>query len=357
MKTIAYYISDYGYGHASRSIAVMKELLKHQEVKIIVCHSYALSFVQESIKSIRVKYRNLKTDIGYYLEKDSIQPDKNQLLEEYNNFVTDWEDRIQQEKEFLKLYHVDLVVSDISPISFEVAKCLDIPSVGVSNFTWYTAYQGLIKNKELNLFKEAYQNMTYFFSLAGGQENWSIKTNKYGFFSREVDYKEVQRIRQEVNPDNNQKVIFLGFGMKIEVGFLEELPIWDSPNCVFIVSSNVNVNRSNVYKVPADYLESHNYIAASDLLISKAGWGMVGEALSAKVPLLILNRSSMKEDQNTINYLKKHQLCETINWEDFKNYQLDSSIIGKIKHRMNYYNSYSTNQAKKLAADLLDIIY
>ncbi|MFT8323534.1 MAG: hypothetical protein ABF649_21995 [Bacillus sp. (in: firmicutes)] len=28
IKTIAYYISDYGYGHASRSIAIIRELLK-----------------------------------------------------------------------------------------------------------------------------------------------------------------------------------------------------------------------------------------------------------------------------------------------------------------------------------------
>jgi uncharacterized protein (TIGR00661 family) len=357
LKTIAYYISDYGYGHASRSIAVIRELLKQPEVQIIVCNSYALSFIQESINSIRVKYRNVKTDIGYYLEKDSIQPDKYRLLEEYKKFVADWDDRIQQEEEFLKLNHVDLVVSDISPLPFEATKCLGIPSVGVSNFTWYTAYQGLIDDKELNSFKEAYQNMTYFFSLAGSQENWDIITNRYAFFSREVDYQEVKRIRQEVNPDDNRKVIFLGFGMKIEVGLLEELPIWDSPNCNFIVSSNIQVNRSNVYKIPADYLESQNYIAASDLVISKAGWGMIGEALSAKIPLLILNRPSMKEDQNTINYLKQNQLCEIIDWEDFKNYQVDLSIIGKIKNKINNYYSYSTNQAEKIAADLFDIIY
>ncbi|MFS0774819.1 hypothetical protein ABC255_02100 [Neobacillus sp. 3P2-tot-E-2] len=44
MKTIAYYISDFGFGHASRSIAVIRKLLNHPEAEIMICHSFALSF-------------------------------------------------------------------------------------------------------------------------------------------------------------------------------------------------------------------------------------------------------------------------------------------------------------------------
>lgn len=52
MKTIAYYISDYGFGHASRSIAVIRKLLNHPEVEIMICHSFALSFIKESLTGL-----------------------------------------------------------------------------------------------------------------------------------------------------------------------------------------------------------------------------------------------------------------------------------------------------------------
>jgi hypothetical protein len=239
---------------------------------------------------------------------------------------------------------------------FEAAESLDIPSVGISNFTWYTAYQGLIDESELITFKEAYQKMSYFYSLAGSQEQWDMGKSEFGFFSREVDLNEVKRIRDLVNPDNSRNIIFIGLGMKIDVGTLEELTIWDSLNCVFLVSSNVEVDRPNVFQIPNDYLESQNYIAASDLVISKAGWGMVGEAVSSLVPLLILNRPSMGEDQNTINYLKQHQLCETIEWESFTSYQLDTLLIDNLKEGMDRYHSNYSNQAEKIAKDSLDII-
>ncbi|WP_074432813.1 glycosyltransferase [Neobacillus jeddahensis] len=297
MKTISYYISDYGYGHAARSIAVIRELLNVPEVNIIICHSFALPFIQESLVSERVRFRNIKTDLGYFLEKDSIHPDKARLLAEYQAFVGNWEERIQEESDFFRLNQVDLVVSDISPLPFEAAESLGIPSVGVSNFTWYTAYHELIDDHELQTFRQAYQQMTYFFSLAGSREIWQVPTKQYGFFSRDIDAEEVQRIRKMADPKGNKKVIFLGLGMKIDVDTLNQLPIWQSPDCVFLVSSNVHVDRSNVFQIPEDYIESQHYLAAADLVISKAGWGMIGEAINANVPLLILDRPSMKEDQ------------------------------------------------------------
>ncbi|SMQ85065.1 conserved hypothetical protein [Bacillus sp. OV166] len=356
MKTIAYYISDYGYGHASRSIAVIRKLLKDPNVKIIVCHSFALSFIKESLHSNHLSYRTIKTDVGYFLEKDSILPDKGRLFEEYKNFVADWDFKVEQEREFLKLNHIDLVVSDISPLPFEAAQRLGIPSIGVSNFTWYTAYHDLIDDSELKPYKVAYQKMTRFYSLAGSNENWNVPTNHYGFFSREVDLQEVQRIRNLINPNAHQHVIFLGLGMKIDVGILEQLPIWESPDCLFLVSSNVKVNRSNVFQIPTDYLESQNYIAASDLVISKAGWGMIGEAMNAIVPLLILNRASMKEDQNTINYLNKYHLCNTMEWDEFKTYQVDPSTIKGVNKELRDNSSSNFNEADRIAADILRMI-
>ncbi|MDR4949888.1 glycosyltransferase [Neobacillus cucumis] len=143
--------------------------------------------------------------------------------------------------------------------------------------------------------------------------------------------------------------------MKIEVGSLEQLPIWDSPDCVFIVSSNVHVNRTNVFQIPSDYIESQNYIAASDLVISKAGWRMIGEAVNANVPLLFLNRTSMKEDQNTINYLTKHHLCHTIDWDQFKSFQLDQSFMKGITREWNKNSSVNNYEADKIAADILQL--
>ena len=83
---------------------------------------------------------------------------------------------------------------------------------------------------------------------------------------------------------------------------------------------------------------------------------MIGEAINANVPLLILNRPSMKEDQNTINYLNKHNLCHTIDWDQFKSFQLDESFMNSITKEINVNSKLNNHEADKTAADILQII-
>jgi len=359
MKTIAYYISDYGYGHAARSVAIIRQLLKMEEsVRVVICHSFAIEFLRESLKGEnRVAFRKIKTDIGYVLQKGSIEPDIEKLTIEYEKYLKKWSFLIEQERNFLKTNQIDLVISDISAFPFEAAYALGIPSLGISNFTWYTAYQGLIPELLLEPLKKAYEKMTFFFSLAGSKEpDWGMKGSKqFSFFARKVDDNEVNTIRKLVNPTGEKYVVFFGLGMKIDIEQLEHLPIWESLNCIFIVSSNVQVKRGNVFAIPKDYIESQHYIAAADLVISKPGWGIVSEAVCAQKPLLILDRQTMKEDQNTITYLKEQNLCQTITWDELHHFVIDEAFIQKMRSQFSSHSTFFSNQVQTVSKQILQV--
>src|SRR6478752_2727155 len=99
LKTIAYYISDYGYGHATRSTAIIRELLKQNEtVKIIICHSFALRFLQQSFRhEPRVTFREVATDVGYVLKENSLEPDTKILNENVSFYVSEFPTKLYQE--------------------------------------------------------------------------------------------------------------------------------------------------------------------------------------------------------------------------------------------------------------------
>lgn len=359
MNTIAYYISDYGFGHAARSVALIRRLLKMEEdLRIIICHSFALHFLRESLKDEnRVTFRRMETDIGYELQKNSIEPDIQKLNAKYKQYLKKWSLFIAQEREFLQTNQVDLVISDITPFPFEAAYMLEIPSIGISNFTWYTAYQKLVDDTMLKALKDAYEKMTYFFSLAGSQEpNWGMRETKhFGFFARDVDNHEVNRIKKLVNPTGERFVVFFGLGMKIDVDQLERLPIWDSPNCTFIVSTNVRVKRPNVFPIPEDYIESQNYIAAADLVITKPGWGIVSEAVCGNKSLLILERqAAMAEDQHMISYLQKHRFCTTLGWNEIQDFEIGESFIDKMEKLKQ--NSIVVDDKDRIAKKILELL-
>jgi len=353
LKTIAYYISDYGYGHATRSTAIIRELLKRNEnVKIIICHSFALSFVQQSFKhEPRIVFRKVVTDVGYVLQENSLEPDAKLLSNNVSSYASEFSTKLDQEMQFMKEKNISFVISDISPLGISSAAALNIPSLGLSNFTWYTAYQGLIEEQLLSFLHKQYKQMTYHFSLACSNEpHWGIEENQsFGFYSRYIDNHEVQRIRKEIDPAGESHIIYFGLGMKVDIGTLSELAIWQSPNCKFIVSSNVNVNHPNVYHIPTNAVETQHYVAAADLVLTKAGWGTVSEAVCAGVPLLITNRSSMKEDRHTIDYLVRHQLCDIIEWKELESLVVTPSLIESCRQQnINHYNNEAIHIAKEI---------
>lgn len=352
MKTIAFYVSDFGFGHASRSIAVIRELFNQSghELKIIICNSFALSFLQESLRGLNVEFRNVHTDVGYVLKPENMDVSEKSLTRKYLDFTQEWNSRIEEEKDFMQKKNIDFVISDISPLPFMPAKDLGIPSAGVSNFTWYSAYEGLIEEAYLNIFKNAYSRMDNFYALACSKEiQWSPSARDYGFIAREINSEEVFSVRQKLNPNKDKLVIYFGLGMKID-NRLEDLKLWDSHNCVFIVSNNIEVNLTNVYKIPADYTESQNYLAAADIVITKAGWGTVSEAVLNNKPLLILNRKNMNEDRNTIDYLNEINKVTLFDWTELSALAIDTGVLEKLKKQSGEINP---NDTKRLVTDLL----
>ncbi|WHY71984.1 glycosyltransferase [Fictibacillus enclensis] len=334
MKTIAYYISEYGFGHATRSIALMREMLRtDKELRIIVCTSFSLEFIRDSLVEFgnRVVYHKGVTDIGYILQKGSLQLDKDALNTACQNYLFKSDDLVKQEIEYLSSFNVDCILSDIVPIVFEIGDGMNIPTVGISNFTWWSAYEGVIDPLLNNEFKAMYEKMDHFIQLAGCNEPaFGRKSNEqFGFFCRESDDREVQRLRDQLNPSGNKRIVFIPIGMKIELN-MAEWPLWNNEDCVFVVSSHMDIQHPNVVKVPADYTEVQNYVAAADLVISKAGWGTVSEAVVHQKPLLIIEREEMNEDRNTIKYLTNYKLCNLTHRErviDFSFVEFNEHLI------------------------------
>ena len=97
MKNIVFYISDHGFGHASRSIAIIKELIKKDNFKIYIKTSKPLDFIKNSLKEKNnIYFAYLKTDIGLILKKNSFKLDKDLLVDELEDWFKEWDILIDQ---------------------------------------------------------------------------------------------------------------------------------------------------------------------------------------------------------------------------------------------------------------------
>jgi len=326
---IAYYISDYGYGHATRSIAIIRELLKSsKKFNIIICHSFAQSFLAESLKDSRVTFRTLQTDVGYILDPHTLELDHLKMQEMYMEYLTHRKRNIIDETVFLSERNIDYIISDIYPTAIEAAYDLNIPSIGISNFLWSDVYKNIISDIELKVMRSAYAKMTYYLRLAG-QIDSQDSLDTYDFFSREINYAEVCRIKSELNLLMSDTVIFYGLGMKVNHNnqFNSNSPLWSTEGCKFIVSSHIEIAHPNVFRIPKEYTETQNYIAVSDFTITKPGWSTVSESINGKSTLLLIKRDSFIEDQSTINALNGKLNYHVISLEKFNRLTFNKLLI------------------------------
>ncbi|CAH2464471.1 mannose-6-phosphate isomerase [Bacillus mycoides KBAB4] len=331
MKIFVFYISEYGFGHATRCIALIREMLRaRNDVQIIVCNSFALQFIRASLIEYedRIIFHDVETDVGFVLKENSLELDKEKLKQAYVSFCADLPRKIGEELSFLESFTVDCIISDIAPIAFEVADRLEVPSIGISNFSWYTAYKNVLSVNLLQVFKDMYKKMDYFYTLAGSNEpQWArIDTFSFNFYSRKINSLEVEKIKLKLNPTGKKQIVFIPIGMKIDIGNITSLPLWDEERFIFIVSHNMKIEHENVFKIPQNYTESQNYVAAADCIISKAGWGTVSEAVLQNKLLLIIDRKEMSEDQHTIQFLRGNNLCGLITWEELQYMNIEEHI-------------------------------
>ena len=75
-------------------------------------------------------------------------------------------------------------------------------------------------------------------------------------------------------------------------------------------------------------INTQDYVAAADHVITKAGWGTVSECLLAKKPMALFSRDSVLEDRTTIRILKEKHLAVSVQQDDLKDIV---SIINKMK--------------------------
>jgi hypothetical protein len=107
MKSIVFYISDHGFGHASRSLALIENIIQlDKEIKIFIktgekqlnfCKAYLSKFNCDNIY-----YESKKNDIGLILKQGSLKVDKQRLKFELEDRINSWDYFINQEEKFYK---------------------------------------------------------------------------------------------------------------------------------------------------------------------------------------------------------------------------------------------------------------
>jgi uncharacterized protein (TIGR00661 family) len=309
MDTIGFYISSHGFGHLTRSLVIIEKLLKKTDAQIyIVSGAKQLEFAKLYLSEYldRLSVSELTTDIGLINHKNKLSIDKEALELKLCDFIESWDRVVDNELDKLKNFNIKMIVTDISPIGALVAKKLNIKCYAISNFTWVELYKKLgVNERIIDEFISAYKNIDEFieYSLRLPSIHRFGKSVGVGLISREIDFSRVKEIKETCG-----RYVLFTFGQSAELNQINA----DDYQGNIIVFDGVEIFAPHVTKLPLETVDTQNYIAASSLVIGKAGWGTIAESLISGVPLVLIERPDVYEDTYMINQLKKQKLAISI---------------------------------------------
>lgn len=350
---IALYISSHGFGHMTRCLSLIENILKNTQYNIyIACGKKQNDFARIYLSKYesRIMYKDLVTDIGLINKKNTLEVDTEKLENKLVEFVSSWDDVVNKEVEELKKLNIKSIVCDISPIGCLVGKKLNLPTTFISNFTWIEQYEHLGIDEDLiNKFRTAYSNINKFIQYDLCLAKDYINSNEVydgGFVCREIDKLKVDEIKAKYG-----KSIFITCGKSASLNCIN---IKNFSGTIFTTSGiDITTDKEcNIVKLPIDILDTQNYIAASDIVISKAGWGTIAEAIIGHTNLVLIDRPSAKEDTFNIEKIKENKLGISIKEQDLTNID-----IQEIKNRLNNNIDYNKlNKYKNNVKKVVDII-
>lgn len=291
MPTIAYFVSDHGLGHATRSVAIIRSLLECDlELSINIHTEKPLAFMQQSLTSIedqRVDFHRQMNDFGYISDINTGKIDHRTTTKEIQSWVQDWHSSyLFNEYHYLKARGVDLIISDIAPQPFLLAKKLSIPSIAISNFTWFDIYHEnpMCSQEDLNAIWKAYREASLGLMLPFNLQNTVFRTLLETHLVSRNPTRTKEQMRKSLELDPSSCVIYAGTGIAQKNPFLEE---WSKDKeLAFILGGQPPISMHNIRSIPVTDLEGQDYIACSDLALIKFGYSTVAEAIRSHIPII-----------------------------------------------------------------------
>ncbi len=344
---IVYYITGHGYGHTVRSIEIIKALLG-KNTNIFVRTS-APQWLFNDLNKIRYYENHL--DFGA-IQQDSFSIDKQQTLEKYADLISNKDQLLTGEINFLKENKINLVVSDIIPFAFDAAKETTIPAIAVGNFSWDWIYQAWIS--EYHQYKFVIDDIQQSYKKA----DILLRLPFYGDMSVFPKIKDVSLVGRKASMDKTSVLQKLGLHnhtKKIVLLALREQDLadvnWEKIESITgytFISSSRKIKCSNIQFFQEGLLPFQDILNACDMVISKPGYGIVSETIINQTPILYIPRKDFAEEKVLQDVLQKECVSEKLLYDDFKNGAWEQSLKN-IAQKPIKWAGYSLQGAAEIA--------
>lgn len=344
MGTIVYYVSDSGFGHITRSLAIIKHIIKFSDLNVeLICGEsqieYARVFLHKYLS--RVNFTVLKTEVGTVLKDNSFEYDIDATSLYIKNYMETLPLLVEKEVRRLEKYEVALVITDITILGVLVAKQIGAQVIAISNYTFYHRFKKIgIDESLIAPLYDAINSVDCFyeFAYADDMSEFTCPKEQVGVVARRVNNLASSDFKHRYWPS---AYISVGQVAKREVIKL------DFPGGHIYTTGKTQVEgNARILKLPARIGHSQDYISASSIAVIKPGWSQVVECLIAGIPFAVINFNEI-EDGEIIEKLVSENRCLVVDEKELDNLDIKDLNIRAASLRNEKLPNHVEEIAKK----------
>ena len=330
-KSIAYFISSHGFGHAARAAAVMQAMAENDpSVQFDIFTAVPSWFFQASLTS-NFNYHYLLTDFGL-AQKTPFHSDLQETLRNLNGFYPIARTRLSDIAKTIRHLDSKIIICDIAPMGLLVAREAGIPGVLVENFTWdwiYQQYSGHDKSiiKYINYLKPIFKSADYHIQTEPicHRQTADLVTEPVSRRPRTSR----DHVRQRLGLLTNRNVILITTGgIPQHYDFFQKLA--RLREIYFVLPGagpEINI-QNNLIVLPHRSDFYHPDLAnACDAVIGKVGYSTLAEVYHAGVPFGYVARANYNESGPMVNFIRQRMPGIAVEESEF----INGSWISKIK--------------------------
>ncbi|MBC7809153.1 MAG: hypothetical protein H7145_23710 [Akkermansiaceae bacterium] len=297
LMALVLYVSGHGLGHATREITILQSLPR--EIPLIIKTASPEWHWRNELAGRRFEYVNASFDVGT-VQRDSLDSDARATLAAWHEAEATNKGRFDGERDYLLRHGAKLVVSDVPSFPLAVAASIGIPSVCVANFTWADIYADLIGEEPAfadvaERLREEYSQATLHldagFSLP---MTYFPRRESVGIVARTGNERRSELLNALPASARGKRLalVYVGnWGLPIPYARLSDFEEWH----FLSLGRPGNELPENWSVLPRTLMAHPDLVASVDVVVSKVGYGLVGECLTGGTPILYCPRTGFAE--------------------------------------------------------------
>lgn len=299
VRTVVFYITGHGFGHASRVVEVINALVaRDPDLRIIVKTTAAQWLLDLTIRR-PYTYERVETDTGI-VQIDSLRLDEEASVRRALAFMSTFDARVEREVEALERTRPDLVVADMPALGIAAGARLGTAVAAMGNFTWdwaYSPYRGSAPVVDAIAAAYAQADIAVRLPMWGG----------FGAFAQIVDVpfvarrstREPSEVRRACGLPDDRRLVLSSFGGHGLAGLEASLAQLDGYTVIFTSLGERrlehNVLTLDEQRLYADGFRYEDLVRAVDVVVTKPGYGIIAECLANETALLYTSRGHFIE--------------------------------------------------------------